>query len=69
MIVGLKVEVLNNIYIGVNAQLKSLLSDDQPDNFENINIPGFNKTYDSSSIGVGFGYNISYLIPIYKKDK
>ncbi len=66
---GVKAEVLNNVYIGFNAQLKGLISDDQPENFENIHIPGFNKTYDSNSIGVGFGYNISYLIPIYKKDK
>lgn len=69
LIFGIKVEVLNNIYVGFNAQLKNLISDDQPENFENIYIPGFNKTYDSSSIGVGFGYNISYLIPLYKKDK
>jgi len=69
LIFGIKVEVLNNIYIGFNAQLKNLISDDQPENFENIYIPGFNKTYDSSSIGVGFSYNISYLIPLYKKDK
>ncbi len=69
IMVGVKVEVLNNLYVGFNAQLKSLISDDQPNNFENIYIPGFNKTYDSSSIGVGFSYNISYLIPLYKKDK
>lgn len=66
---GIKVEIFNNIYVGFNAQLKNLISDDQPENFENIFIPGFNKTYDSSSIGVGFSYNISYLIPLYKKDK
>ena len=69
LVVGVKAEVLNNVYIGFNAQLKSLISDDQPSNFENIHIPGFNKTYDSNSIGVGFGYNISYLIPLYKKNK
>jgi len=66
---GIKVEVFNNLFFGFNAQLKSLISEDQPENFENIFIPGFNKTYDSSSIGVGFSYNISYLIPLYKKDK
>lgn len=69
MVIGIKVEVLNNLYVGFNAQLKNLISDDQPANYENIFIPGFNKTYDSSSIGVGFSYNISYLIPLYKKDK
>ena len=36
-------------------------------NFETIYIPGFGRTYDSGRFGMGFGYNISYLIPLYKK--
>ena len=68
-IFGIKVELFNNLYLGLNAQLKGLVSEKVPTNFENIYIPGFNKTYDSSSIGVGYGYTISYLIPLYKKDK
>ena len=67
LLLGVKVEILNNVYIGFNAQLKTLLSQDEPENFENVFIPGFNRTYDSNSIGVGFSYNISYLIPLYKK--
>ena len=67
MILGLKVELLNNLYLGVNAQLKLMASQTEPDNFENLYVPGFNKTYDSSSIGVGYGYTISYRIPLYKK--
>lgn len=69
IIIGLKAETLNNLYIGMNVQFKGLVSETQPDNFENIYIPGFNRTYDSGRFGVGFGYNISYLIPLYKKDK
>ncbi|HLV13686.1 MAG TPA: DUF6048 family protein [Xanthomarina sp.] len=68
-IVGLKVEVLNNLYLGLNAQFKYKITEDQPDNFENIYIPGFQKTYDSGGFGFGYGYTISYLIPFYKKDK
>ncbi|HAB27539.1 MAG TPA: hypothetical protein DCE27_07155, partial [Xanthomarina gelatinilytica] len=68
-IVGLKVEVLNNLYLGLNAQFKYLISQDQPDNFENLYIPGFQKTYDSGGFGFGYGYSISYLIPFYKKNK
>ena len=68
LMIGIKAEVINNVYVGLNAQLKISISDDTPENFENIYIPGFNKTYDSSGIGVGFGYNISYLIPLYKKE-
>lgn len=69
IMIGLKAETLNNLYIGMNIQFKGLVSETQPDNFENIYIPGFNRTYDSGRFGVGFGYNISYLIPLYKKDK
>lgn len=69
LIFGIKAEVLNNLYVGINAQLKGTLSNKEPDGFENLYIPGFNKTYDSGKFGVGYGYTISYLIPIFKKDK
>lgn len=69
LIFGLKAEVFNNLYMGLNVQLKFLVSETGPDNFENLYIPGFNRTFDSGIIGAGFGYNISYLIPIFKKDK
>lgn len=69
IILGVKAEVLTNLFMGFNIQLKVLVSDDQPDNFENLFIPGFNRTYDNSSFGFGFGYNIQYLIPFYKKNK
>jgi len=68
-IIGIKAEVLPNLFVGINAQLKSMISQDQPENFENIYIPGFNRTYDSGKFGVGYGYNISYLIPLFKKNK
>lgn len=66
---GIKVEIFNNLYVGLNTQLKYLASQDQPTNFENLYIPGYNRTYDSSKFGFGYGYNISYLIPLYKKGK
>ena len=69
VITGIKVEVLNNLYLGANIQFKYIITQDQPDNFENLYIPGYNKTYDSGNFGFGFGYNISYLIPLYKKAK
>jgi hypothetical protein len=64
---GIKAEVLNNLYLGVNAQLKHLVSEDQPENFANLYIPGFNKVFEGAKIGAGFGYSISYRIPVYKK--
>jgi hypothetical protein len=64
---GIKAEVFNNLYMGVNAQLKHLISEDMPDNFANLYIPGFNKVFEGAKIGAGFGYSISYRIPVYKK--
>ena len=69
LIIGIKVEIFNNLYLSLNAQLKGLVTETVPTNFANIYIPGFNKTYDSSKIGAGYSYSISYLIPLYKKDK
>jgi hypothetical protein len=43
-----------------------LLSESKPDNFANLYIPGFNRTYEGS-FGAGFNYSISYFIPLYKK--
>lgn len=69
LIFGIKAQVVNNLYLGLNVQLKGMITQDEPSNFENLYVPGFNKTYDSGRFGIGFGYNVSYLIPIYKKDK
>lgn len=69
LIIGIKAELFNNLYLGLNVQLKGLVSETEPSGFENLYIPGFNKTYDSSGIGVGYGYTLSYRIPLYKKDK
>ena len=67
--IGLKAELFNNFFAGVNVQLKFLVSETEPDNYESLYIPGFNRTYDSSGVGAGFGFNLSYLVPIFKKDK
>lgn len=69
IIIGIKAELFSNLFLGLNVQIKSLISEDEPDNFENLYIPGFNRTYDSGRFGIGFGYSLSYLIPIIKKDK
>ncbi len=67
IILGLKAELVKNIYVGFNVQLKARISETEPNNFENIFIPGFGRTYDSGRFGIAFGYNVSYLIPLYKK--
>lgn len=69
LILGIKAELFNNLFLGLNVQLKGLITETEPDNFQNIYIPGFNKTFDSSRIGVGYSYTLSYRIPLYKKYK
>jgi len=67
--IGIKAELFNNFFGGINVQLKSLVTETSPDNYENLYIPGFNRTFDSGRFGVGFGFNLAYLVPIFKKDK
>jgi len=69
IMLGIKTQLLNNLYLSLNVQFKISASQTEPNNFENLYIPGFNKTYDSSGIGVGYSYTLSYRIPLYKKDK
>lgn len=69
IILGFKTEVLNNLFLGLNLQIKGRIFEANINNFENIYIPGFGRTYDSGDFGMGFGYNISYLVPLYKKAK
>ncbi len=65
-VLGIKVETFSNLFIGLNAQFKALITSKQPDNFKNLYIPGFREVSDNN-LGFGFTYTISYLIPIIKK--
>ena len=67
LIVGLKTEVLKNLYLSLNFQIKHMVSEESPDNFGNLFIPGFGKTNDYSEFGAGYSYSISYLIPLFTK--
>jgi hypothetical protein len=67
LMVGIKTEIFKNLFLSLNLQLKRKVNETKPDNFDNLYIPGFNRTYDFSEFGVGYGYTISYLIPIFKR--
>lgn len=67
LVFGLKTEILNNLFLGFELQLKSVIKQKNIQNISNLYIPGFNRTYDSSGLGAGFSYTVSYLIPIIKK--
>lgn len=66
-VLGLKVELIANIYLGASVSLRNRISEKQPGRFNNLFIPGFGRTNDFSKYGVGFNYTISYLVPFYKK--
>ena len=68
VVTGVKAKVFNNFYMGFSFRLNYLISDKKPDNFDNLYIPSFNRTYDGK-FGAGFNYTLSYFLPIYKKDK
>ena len=65
---GIKAELFNNLYLGFSVRLHYLVSNKKPDGFDNLFIPGYNRTYDGK-FGAGFNYTLSYFIPIYKKNK
>jgi len=69
LVTGIKVELFQNLYLGANVQLKRMVTERIPTGFDNLSVPGFGKTNDFSTFGVGYSYNISYLIPLYKKAK
>jgi hypothetical protein len=66
VVAGVKAKVINNVYLGFSLRLNRLVSNYKPTNFDNLYIPGFNRTYDGD-FGVGVNYTITYFIPIYKK--
>ncbi len=65
VVMGLKAEVLKNIYLGFSIRMNRLLTNTKPDNFDNLYIPGFNRTY-NGDFGIGFNYSVSYFLPLYK---
>jgi hypothetical protein len=65
-VLGIKVEVMHNIFLGFSFRGNKLISSKEPDNFKNLFIPGFNKVFLNDN-GFSFNYTISYLIPIYRK--
>jgi hypothetical protein len=64
---GIKVEVLHNVYLMASVQLRRSIVQSQPDNFDNLFIPGYGRTYDTGGIGAGYTYGILYRIPFFKK--
>ena len=64
VVTGIKVKMINNIYMGFSLRLNRLMSDTRPENFDNLYIPGFNKKTDENIWGAGFNYTLTYAIPV-----
>lgn len=67
-VIGIKVEIFNNLYMGGSIGFKKMITQTQPDNFLNMYIPGFERVY-LNETGFSFNYTLSYAIPLYKKAK
>ena len=67
-VLGIKAELFNNLFLGFSFSGKKMISTKEPDNFKNLFVPGFNRVFLNNS-GFGFNYTLSYLIPLYKKEK
>ena len=65
VVAGVNAKVFNNFYVGFSFRFNKLMSNKKPQNFDNLYIPGFNRTYDGD-FGVGFNYTVSYFLPLYK---
>lgn len=66
-VLGIKAELVANIYLGASVRLGAYIKNDEPGNFGNLFIPGFNKVTDAARFGIGYNFSLSYFIPLYKK--
>lgn len=66
VVAGIKAKIFNNVFLGFSLRMNVLIANTKPENFENLYIPGFNRTY-NGNFGAGINYTVTYLIPIYKK--
>lgn len=68
-ILGIKAEIIKNIYLGASVRLNYLVNHTEASHFPNLYIPGYNKVTDDSNFGIGYNYTLTYFIPIFKKAK
>ena len=67
ILVGVKTELLTNLYMGVSVRMNYLIKDKEVDNFDNLYVPGFQRVSDASPWGAGLNYTIMYQFPLYQK--
>lgn len=67
LLVGVKAELLTNLYMGVSLRMNYLINDKEVDNFDNLYVPGFHRVPDVSPWGAGLNYTMMYQFPLYRK--
>ena len=67
ILVGVKTELLTNLYMGVSVRMNYLIKDKEVYNFDNLYVPGFHRVSDASPWGAGLNYTIMYQFPFYQK--
>jgi hypothetical protein len=65
LVAGVKAKLINNLFLGFSFRMNYLTSNKKPESFDNLYIPGFNRTYDGK-FGAGFNYTLTYFVPLYK---
>lgn len=66
-LVGVKAELLKNMYVGLSVRMHYLLNEKEIDHFDNLYVPGFHKVSGVSPWGAGLNYSLMYQFPIFKK--
>jgi len=66
IVVGVRAETFKNVFISFSGSYKLLMSIKEPENFQTLFAPGFNRVFKSGT-GFGFNYTLTYLIPFKKK--
>lgn len=66
-VLGIKAELIANIYLGGSVRMGAYITNNEPENFSNLFIPGFNKVTDGARFGLGYNFTLAYFIPLYKK--
>lgn len=66
VVAGIKTKLFDNVFVGFSLRGSNLFFNKKPAGFDNLYIPGFNRTY-NGNFGVGFNYTVSYFLPVFKK--
>ena len=67
LLIGVKAELITNLYMGISVRMNYLISDKEVDNFDNLYVPGFHRVSDVSPWGAGLNYTVMYQFPLYRK--